>query len=52
MASYIALLRSPAAATLFVRKRSLRHFTAVLISTYQHPICWDMTLLNRILLGI
>ena len=49
--SYIALLRSPPAAIPFVEKRSLRHLTAVSIPIYQHSICWDVTLLDRILLG-
>ena len=51
LASYIALLRSPVAAILFVGKHSLRHPTAVLTSTHQHPICWDATFLDSILLG-
>ena len=50
-ASYIALLRSLPATILFVRKRFFRHLTAILISTHQHPICWDATFLDSILLG-
>ena len=41
LASYIA----------FVGKHSLRHPTAVSISTHQHPICWGATFFDLILLG-
>ena len=46
--SYIAVLRNPPAAISFVEKRSLCYLTTVLIHIHQYPICWDMTLLDRI----
>ena len=49
--SYIAFLRSPQAAILFVGKRSLRHPTAVSISTHQYLVCWDSIFLHLNLLG-
>ena len=51
LASYIVLLRSLLVAILFIGKRSLHHPTAVLISTHQHPICWDITFFDLIPLG-
>ena len=48
---YIALIKSALAAIPFVRKHFLRHPTAILISTYQHLICWHMTFLDLIPLG-
>ena len=48
---YIALLRSPQAAILFVGKHSLRHATAVSIPTYQYLVCWDSTFFLLDLLG-
>ena len=45
---YIALLRSAPAAILFVGKHSLHHPIAVSFSTYQHPICLDVTFFDSI----
>ena len=36
---------------LFIEKRSLRYPTTVVISTHQHPICWDATFHDSIPLG-
>ena len=43
-------LRSPPAAILFFLKAFPPSSTAVLIFTHQHPICWDTTFLDSILL--